>query len=33
LNPYTGVDCATPTVLNPDKERSCQYFKTPVVWS
>jgi hypothetical protein len=28
--PYAGVVCAVPTVLNPAKVLSCQYFKTPV---
>ena len=31
LNPYVGLVCAVPTVLNPASVLSCQYFKTPVV--
>ena len=32
-NPYTGFVIATPTVENPELDRSCQYFNTPVIWS
>ena len=33
LNPYWGSVNAVPTVLNPARVLSCQYFKTPVVGS
>ena len=29
-NPYDGVVCAVPSVLNPATVLSCQYFRTPV---
>ena len=33
LYPYCGSVCAVPTVLKPARVLSCQYFKTPDVWS
>jgi len=30
-NPYVGDVWAVPTVLNPARDLSCQYFKTPVI--
>ena len=33
LNPYVGWVCAVPTVLNPARDLSCQYLRTPVFWS
>ena len=31
LNPYWGDVLEVPTVLNPARVLSCQYFNTPVV--